>query len=193
MDFDFDYIFNKSDSNYVEFVLLSNHINDDQNEVDIYETGFSKEMFENVWRRLAKDESTLQYFQKEYKEYIVDDVTYEHSKNNNIDVRKKQPVDFRKVGNIAVCMYKKNKLNILSFPSSTNVNVINYVVKLTFRVNNRIYINFETKVNQSRKYYTIYVNYNHDNTIDQKLYKQLLLTTIQKLVPTLQTSQNIHI
>ena len=193
MDFDFDYIFNKSDSNYVEFVLLSNHINDDQNEVDIYETEFSKEMFENVWRRLAKDESTLQYFQKEYKEYIVDDVTYEHSKNNNIDVRKKQPVDFRKVGNIAVCMYKKNKLNILSFPSSTNVNVINYVVKLTFRVNNRIYINFETKVNQSRKYYTIYVNYNHDNTIDQKLYKQLLLTTIQKLVPTLQTSQNIHI
>lgn len=48
-------------------------------------------------------------------------------------------------------------------------NVISYVKKFSFRVNNRIYVNFETYIIDDDEYFKVYLNYNHEKNVDMDI------------------------
>ena len=62
--------------------------------------------------------------------------------------------------------YKKENLPQISFPSTDKINEKYYTNKITFKITNRIYINFELKkkiVNDTEEIYRrVYINFNND-------------------------------
>lgn len=160
-------ITNTEGENYYEiFITLgSKQLADDQ----VYDIDLSKEQFYKILSSI-KD---YKYFQKEYKEYIYSDIVYRilnknsNNKNNNdlMKVFKQTPLKITNYDKFIVIGYNKNKLSILNFPSTTNIDQINYVKTLVFRITNRIYINFNITIdNKTRnKLYSIFINYNHDS------------------------------
>ena len=158
-------LFDVNDMNYMVFYILSGENN---------KIGMDFKMFTSYLTRLRK--TPYKYLKKEYKEYVHEDITYENDCNNDIKVYSKYPILAKTLNdNILGILYTKTKLTILSFPSSLKINTINYVKKLSFRVNNRIYINFEIKLNSlEEKTYAIYVNYNHDINVDKSEHIKLI-------------------
>jgi hypothetical protein len=71
---------------------------------------------------------------------------------------------------------------MLNLPSTNRVNDVTYVRKLIFRINNRVYLNFECKKHNNASYsYSIYLNYNHDNSVDYEASSSTIKKIIEKL------------
>ena len=170
--------------NYVEFSILPfqvSNANANANAHKVYETNFEKDEFYKVMKRLSHDES-LKYFQKEYKQYVSQDLIYENKDNDDICVYKKKMVDEGLItDNCIYTTYQKTKLSILAFPSSIKIHSISYIRKLTFRVNNRIYVNFECKYENDEIFYRIYINYNHEQNVELDKIKLTLNKYIKML------------
>jgi len=135
-----------------------------------YNIGLSRKDFRHLLSAIAKSNLNLKPFQKEYKEYIYDDVIVHNYKNTETHVFRHTPVCVQKLDKAVGLLigYQKNKLTFLNVPSTRNIYDIQYVKKLIFRVNNRIFVNFQSSVNLNQeKTYTVYINYNHENNIEQ--------------------------
>ena len=158
-------IFKYHDVNYIEFIILpsSKSVLED----GIFQTGISEQQFNTLLEKMTHKE--YRYFEKQYKEYVSDDMYYETGSGDEIRVNKKSALGIEVNNNTITIIYNKTKLSILSFPSSFKINTICYIKKLVFRINNRIYINFEMKKyhNSNKTIYSIYVNYNHDPNVDR--------------------------
>lgn len=160
-------ITNTEGENYYEIFITTNskQLLDDH----VYDIGIDKERFYKILSSI-KDHK---YFQKEYKEYIYSDIVYRilnknsSNKNNNdlMKVFKQTPLKITNYDKFIVIGYNKNKLSILNFPSTTNIDQINYVKTLVFRITNRIYVNFNITIDSKtkNKIYSIFLNYNHDS------------------------------
>ena len=136
-----------------------------------YDIGLSRKDFRNLLSTIAKSNLNLKPFQKEYKEYIYDDVIVHNYKNTETHVFRHTPICIKQLDKTCGALligYQKNKLTFLNVPSTRNIYDIQYVKKLIFRVNNRIFVNFQSSVNLNQeKTYTAYINYNHENNIEQ--------------------------
>lgn len=134
-----------------------------------YNIGLSRKDFRNLLSAIAKSNLNLKPFQKEYKEYIYDDVIVHNYKNTETHVFRHTPICVQPATSAGLLIgYQKNKLTFLNVPSTRNIYDIQYVKKLIFRVNNRIFVNFQSSVNLNQeKTYTVYINYNHENNIEQ--------------------------
>jgi hypothetical protein len=141
--------------NYYEIVLLSN-----DNKYDFGQSGFSKV--------LAKmSQTTYKHFEKNYKEYIIEDIIVHNYNNEETKVFRNSAKDVIENKDHIIIGFQKTKLTPLNYPSTTYIYNISYVKKLIFRISNRIYINFEINLDKdSYKTYKIYINYNHDNNVD---------------------------
>ncbi len=126
----------------------------------------TKEEFDDMLLTLNKANTDFKFFQKEYKEYKYNEVTVHNYKNTETRVFKFTPQVIYKNNNSLLIGYQRNKLTFLSVPSTTNIYEISYIKKLIFRVNNRIFINFQCNYNDNVKKYTVYINYNHESNID---------------------------
>lgn len=179
----FEPIFNNPDTNYVEILLLPPSLSNESpsENLECYTTEFTRDEFYTILSKMKKDDC-VKYFQKQCKEYVHEDIIFEHGQNDEIRVHQKKPVDFCVYNRLAMCAYNKKKLSILSFPSSHHVNLVHYITKFIFRINNRIYINFESKMNKNKTTYSIYINYNHDQNVDKEVYSRLLNTTIKSIL-----------
>lgn len=143
--------------NYIEFFLKS----------DPSTTGFGEEEFYNALQKLKK--TNHKYFQKEYKQYVIQNLFYENYDNQEVIVYEKNAVKVnREDPKWLEIHYSRNKLSMINLNSTRNVSSTNYVKKLIFRITNRIYINFEIKKNveTSTTSRYIYINYNHDQGVD---------------------------
>jgi hypothetical protein len=143
--------------NYIEYYLLS----------DSLTTGFTEEEFYNVLQKLRK--TNYKYFQKEYKQYVIQNLFYENYDNQEVIVYEKNALKVNKEDPKWLEIHNvRNKLSMINLNSTRNVHSTNYVKKLIFRITNRIYINFEIKknveTNTTSRY--IYINYNHDQGVD---------------------------
>ena len=178
------------DTNYIEFYIINKHTLLDDG-IDVIDINLDRDVFMKIlgnMKLLAS--SDVKYFQKTYKEYMVSDITCQvHSHIEDIKVFRKKALGFvkeEKHPNVKVIFSTKSKLTMLNFPSTTNIQEMSYVKTLIFRVNNRIYVNFNVSISADdpeSKTYTIFINYNHDNNVDitltQNILQNLLDTILQ--------------
>ena len=149
--------------NYIEVVLVPNLSRPDHINVD--EVLFHKMM--NVLRQTSQHP-----LQRHFKEYIYRNLVYEINDQHQIQVFKKRCGYQANVpdSNVHVFVYHREKQAYHSFPSTTMIHSVSYVDRATFKINNRLFLNFEKKIYENNKnnetFYKIFINYNHDNNVD---------------------------
>jgi hypothetical protein len=157
-------------SNYFELILSNKkkditNVKDCNQEVSIIRTCLDKETFYDMMYKMM--DNNYKYHQKQYKEIIVGDVYYHNHKNEEMNIYTITTNSIDNIdGKVFVTAQTKNKLSILSLPSTMNVYTENIVRKLIFRITNRIFVNFEHGTNNNQKYYKVFINYNHDKDVD---------------------------
>ena len=157
--------------------------------VEVLDISLNRDVFMNILGNMKNLTSQdIKHFQKSYKEYMVSDITCQvYSHNDEVKVSKKKALGLTVDDmhpNLYVVYSNKNKLTMLNFPSTTNIQAMSYVKTLIFRVNNRIYVNFNVSIsaaNPEQKSYSIFINYNHDDNVDISLTQ----TTLQRILNTI--------
>lgn len=150
---------NLSKGNYIELVMI--------------EDGNSFDISDKIFFRLMTDIKTSGYncFQKHYKEYVYRNLFYENNEKNQIKIHKKSlmnNVDI-KHKTMKMLIFNKEKQPYNVFPASRMLHSICYVSRVTFKINNRVYINFEKRKyegNSDVAFNKVYINYNHDDNVD---------------------------
>jgi len=156
--------------NYIEYTILGGN---NQGNIDIQ--SFTDHM---------KKIKSHKYFGRESKCYMFNDLVYENSFYNEVKVYSKRLIGVQEFCNkVAACYYTKEKQPYHAFPSTDKVNCVYYLKKLIFRLHNRLYLNFEVQYypHTSSSVYKIYLNYNHDKSVDSDSVKQIIASTLQTL------------
>lgn len=167
------------DANYYEIYFVDRCSN---NEI------YNKSDFYTILGKV-KDMS-YKFFKKQYKQYIHENVIVHNYDNDEIKVQKKVLLDKIYITNTLTLAYQKTKQSMLNVSSTKNIYDIKYIKKLTFRVNNWIYINFEISFSHDMETldHTVYINYNHDDKVDMELINTTLKDLCEKLVANAGTS-----
>ena len=165
--------------NYVEIYFIQDEIK--EKGVNIYKTDVGFDRFMNLLETMKT--SSFKFFQKEYKEYVHKDVVCQSYINDETKVFKKKTTNISKQSNYITIYNNRIKQTLLNFPSTTDLQQTTYIKKLIFRINNRIYVNFQISldVNTSAKWYEVYINYNHEDNVDTQLAQNTLKEVIKML------------
>lgn len=157
-------------NNYLEYIILPTAASKTNEAVDC---NWPADEFAKVMKKLTY--KNLKYYEKKIKQYVKDSIYYEvvlDRKDEVSDIRSYVKTasewDFVR-SNILKISYNKNKQPIHSFSSSRDLNDITYIKRLTFRVSNRVFINFESGhgVNDGEMVYRkIFINANIDSNVD---------------------------
>ena len=170
--------------NYYEYILTAPNKNIDSNippglswNIDI-----GKDKFTEILQKLSKQE--YKYFQREYKEIVYNDITFQSFTNNETKIFKLLPLTHDFIGNSILSIgYQKQKLSLVNVPSTAQPHNITYVKQLIFRITNRIYLCMLVKKEMEGSFtYSAVVNYNHEYNVDMNLVDRHL----QKIFKVLQ-------
>lgn len=170
--------------NHIEFSVIASDTTTKlvSNELyAVYNTSLERDAFYNLMYKMM--DTHHKYNQKQYKEMVIGSVYYQNSKNEEINIHNihtHRTVCYQ--NQLLAKVQQKNKLTILSLPSTMNINMESHVRKLTFRVTNRVFVNFENGVCDDHKYYKITVNYNHDKDVDLSNVIEVLEKTLSHLL-----------
>jgi hypothetical protein len=152
-------------SNYFEFHICNSTYNNIDNNLSIYNTSIHREQFYNLMYRMM--DTNNRYHQKQYSEKIIGDISYQNYKNEETSVYNFQTNTIESISDkLFAIAQTKNKLSILSVPSTFNIYSENVIKKMIFRISNRVFVNFENGMTDNEKYYKVYINYNHDKDVD---------------------------
>jgi hypothetical protein len=109
----------------------------------------------------------LKFFQKIYTEEIWNNIHFHNNNNEDLKITKKDCISSEIVDSkYAVLGFNKVKMSLLNIPSTTDILSYSQISRLTLRISNRVYINFEVRKRHDGEYYKIYINYNHDKNVD---------------------------
>lgn len=175
-----------SGSNYYElFISEGKNILNSASEDIEYNIGLSEQKFYDIMNKIDTKKN-IKYFQREYKEYILNDLVCHCFTNDEVKVMKKIPLSISELNNtpnFIQVAYNKSKLTLVNFDSTKNLHRISYIKKLIFRVSNRIYINFEISIDSKtkNKIYSVYINYNHDDNVDINITNKCINDVIDML------------
>jgi len=167
--------------NYVEISLFDKLIDNGEDVMVMSlpsEESF-KFMLNNIKTALGVKTSS-----KTFKQFILNDLTYNvDPESGDITVIGLKPVTTFEVGQNYISLgFEKKKLSIINFPSTTAYNDIVDVQKMTYRISNRVFINFESRISSiSMKSYRIYMNYNHDPNVDWDIVKKDIMKAYKLL------------
>lgn len=163
MDAVFAHLFdhsNGSGNNYAEFVLI--------HDIDDNMCGYNmdKDTFIKKLKYVSKTHN-IKYFTKKIKRYRVDEMTMEMC-DDDIRVYKQTCGANCLVNDQLLCIsFNRDKQPYHQFPCTKNLNEISFIHRLTFRLHNRLFLNFEIqKMMDQRQVFKIYFNYNHDKTTE---------------------------
>ena len=167
--------FPDSKFNYVEIYLFKEKTD------QIYTIDYSESDFYNIMNKCKS--TPYRFFQKDYKEYVYKDLEAQYHHEDGIKVARSTLVHYDEKAKYVVLYFNRQKLTPMNFPSAIKFEKITYVRKLTFRVNNRIYINFVCSLDDETdlKTYSIYLNYNHEENVDMTSTKKTINECIQML------------
>lgn len=175
-------------TNYVEIYITSNTNCLLDGRLVVHDVNLDKENFYQVLTNMKMYKNDVKVFQKEYKEYVISDVVSQvYPQNDEVKVYKKKCFSIETINkypNTRMVCSNRNKLTLLNFPSTKNIQDSTYVKTLIFRISNRIFVNFcvTTKESAQEKFtYTVYINYNHEDSVDTTLVN----TTLDELITTL--------
>ena len=153
-------------ANYIEYIYSLNSTNSLNSNIYTCDINIPEEKFIKLL-----DIINTRYhnpFEKTFKCYMQSDLVMEnYAKEKDIKVYKKETVKVEHKNKFIVIHYNRNKFPFHMFHSSTAINSIFYCRRITFRIMNRIYINFDTQLyDQDDIIRKIYINYNHDDNVD---------------------------
>lgn len=136
-------------------------------EVQEVSLAVSKSVFLSLLEKLNGAKTDFKFYQKEYKQYVYNDIIVHNYKNTETRVMKLNTLTVCNNKKSVLIGYTKNKLTFLNVPSTKNIYEISYVKRLIFRVSNRIFINFQTNLMEDGDMvHMVYINYNHESNID---------------------------
>lgn len=169
------------------FELYVCHDKQESDDIKKYTINLDKTVFNKLLSSM-KNSTSYKFFQKEYKEYVYNNIIVENYKNTEVRVIKNQCILTENKNNWLLMAYTRSKLTFLSIPSTKIIHEINYVKKLIFRINNRIFVNFKIVLNDhdNTKTYIVYINYNHDTNLEQDGIKK----DLQKVMDILTCSKH---
>ena len=155
--------------NYIEFVFLNNQ----SKKNDCYDVNLPQSLFSEFLMQLQKEK--IKYFLKQYKCYVHKCLYLENSEE--LKVYEKKMIHAKKLNDhVIATFYIKDKRPYHMFPSTLNIHTVFYVKRMTFRIHNRIFVNFDVQFYpQSKKeVLKVFVNYNHDKDVDMTfIYKEI--------------------
>ena len=144
-----------NDINVVEIVLVSKKITE-----SMYDYNFEQDKFLKLLKSVSKT-FKLKYFSKKTKRYRIDNQFMEIH-NDDIKVYQQSCVSNVYSDQFLYLYYKRDKLPYHKFPCTRNINEIIFIQRLTFRMHNRLFLNFEIQKNMKNdQTFKIYFNYNH--------------------------------
>lgn len=163
-------------ANYFE-VFVTTASPSQHGDTTAYEIGLTRDEFNRLLERIGKAHD-LKNFQKEYKEYVYNDAIVHNYMNTETRVFRNTPVQVQEGKSCVVVAYNRSKLTFLNVPSTKTIHDTQCVKKLIFRVNNRIFVNFQAAAPpggmENDVTYTVYVNYNHEQNVDMDCIKDAL-------------------
>lgn len=180
MDAVIDHLFNDSTcdtpSNYAELVL----INAKDSETCSYD--FGKDVFMDKLKHISKT-CHIKYFTKKIKRYRVEDMSMEMC-DDDIKIFKQTCGKSCIVNDAMLCIgYSRDKQPYHMFPCTTRIHEIVFIQRLTFRLHNRLFLNFEIqKTIDKRQIFKIYFNYNHDKCAETQVISDILTKFTQYLL-----------
>lgn len=158
-----------NNTTYVEYIILPNNIKPD---VDTVSYDYPSDKFNEMMGKMVYKNN--KYYERKVKQYVKDDLYYEvvlDHKDEIADIRSyvktAMSYDFPKP-NVIKLSYQKHKKPIHAFSSSCDMNEVCYYRRLTFRVSNRVFVNFEIGmgVDDKTSFRKIYINGNFDSNVD---------------------------
>jgi len=159
-----------NEGNVLEFIILNSIDN------NLFNHNHDITKFMNLLKGFSKKHKT-KYFSKKYKRYKTYDLVMECSMSDikDINIYKQNCISSQNNDNILSILYKRDKIPYHQFPSTRNLNEIVYIQRLTFRLHNRLFLNFEIKKNMDNvQFNKIYFNYNHDKASEIKTIENIL-------------------
>lgn len=148
--------------NHIEFILTL--VSNSLPFMTSFNTSISKDDFYKYMSKLMS--KRYKYHQKVYKEIVIGNTYYHNHKNEDIYVYNLQTVDVETIhSNLMAHGSIKNKLTILSVPSTKFIHCQRHIKKLSFYITNRITVNFINGI-ELTPFYNITITYNHDKNVD---------------------------
>jgi hypothetical protein len=156
----------KTHFDYFEVVLMQGHANGIGRSFDVSPHNF------NMYLAKMKSYPNLKCFQADSKEYEHRDLQLvKKIKDNEVQeskVYQTTPVKVLDNDNCRIIAFEKKKLSTVVFQSSKSYDHIKHKRKLIFRVNNKIYINFQQEFMNGKVFRKIYINFNNNKDTDMK-------------------------
>lgn len=170
--------------NYLEINILKNNNNYDDKD-KIIDLNWDEEEFNKKLLYFIRNKNKYKPFEKKFsiKKYLNKTLLYskDEEKYNVFEINFIDKIINK--SNIII-KYQKKNLPVVNFPSTNNLNEELLINRITFKVTNRIYINFELSkkeiINNDNKEFKIfrriYINFNNDKNdkIDQENINNLL-------------------
>lgn len=167
-------------SNYFEIHLCNSADNDADDTIGVYNTSLDREKFYNLMYKMM--DTNYRYHQKQYKEVFIGDICYQNYKNEEMSIHNLQTNAIEYITDkVFAIAQTRNKLSILSVPSTLNIYSENIIRRLIFRISNRVFVNFENGVTDNKKYYKIFINYNHDKDVDVNIVIKHMIEVLDTL------------
>lgn len=149
-------------TNYIEYVICDSPVKDDR-VIEI-----SQDNFERYMMNLKGKNS----FQVDTKEYIFENM-HLIKKIKDTQVEETKVYDFKFIEHKDYTHYRelrfnRSKIAVTAFPSTNNIHMILHKRRQIYRINNRIYVNFEFcwYKNSQDMHRKVYINYNRTQDAD---------------------------
>jgi hypothetical protein len=155
-----------NDINVVEIVLVTK-------KDAMCEYNLDQDRFLNLLKFVSK-KYKLKYFSKKTKRYRIDNQFMEIH-NDDIKVYQQSCVSSTYDDQFLCSYYKRDKLPYHKFPCTRNINEIVFIQRLTYRLHNRLFLNFEIQKNmQNEQTFKVYFNYNHTKSSELNTIRSML-------------------
>lgn len=171
-------------SNLIEFYLLDNKDFTSSDNVQVYQTGVSKDKFYSFMNTIQRRYSKYQV--QQYKCNILGDIFYMNSDNKDITVSSKRTTYVDKVSQNVLCVCSnKKKLNVLSFPSTQVFDSEDIVKLITFKLTNRLSLclihSKSLDLDNATVSYEIKLSYSHDSNVDKDAITKHIIKIVKEM------------
>lgn len=141
----------------------------------------SKEMFDNILEHVSVNKTFPKPFCKKYKVSVYQNMFYEVYDNNEIKTYSKDIESLNIMEPFLKVKCHKEKTPFHLFPCTTSLHNTYCVSKLSFRLHNRVFLNFiqQNNYDSNMIIYKILLNYNHDINIEQDIIDSILNNTLK--------------
>ena len=157
---------NTRDSNYIEVVLINKEINP-----FVYDVDFSETRCSEIIKKITASYPQCKVFKKHNTKYVYGDLELTSTENDNTFLLYQNNIVLNRVldNKFLVNYYKKQPLPTHCFPSTTNLTDTCDSKRVTIKMTNNIYMNFESLEYTSepnKQFRHIYLNININKSSD---------------------------